>query len=130
MSKRTEAHRDDVTVAALDGMVDVATNATPELAEEGIECEIVDPRTIVPLDRAPILESVRKTNVLVIVHEAPTFGGKLVAQVAEKALFHLDAPVERIGAPFTPVPFAESLERAYLPDEEDVRDGIRSILRR
>lgn len=119
----------DATVVALGGMVPEALEAAETLAGEGIDCEVVDPRTVVPLDVEPILDSVRKTNVLVTAHEAPTFGGfggELVAQVAEKAFFYLDAPVQRVGAPFTPVPFAENLEQAYLPDSEDIAEAVRT----
>lgn len=120
----------DATVVALGGMVPEALEAAETLAaEDGIDVEVVDPRTVVPLDVDPILESVRKTNLLVTAHEAPTFGGfggELVAQVTEKAFFHLDAPVQRVGAPFTPVPFAENLEQAYLPDSEDIAEAVRT----
>ena len=130
---RTDVKRtgEDVTVVAVGGMVDVALEAAERLAADGVDAEVVDPRTVVPLDKRPILESVRKTHRLVVVHEAATFGGygaEIAAEVAEDALFHLDAPVERVGAPFTPVPFAENLERAYLPDEEDVIAAVRNTL--
>lgn len=124
---------EDVTVVALGGMVDVALDAAETLAGDGIECEVIDPRTIVPLDATPIVASVEKTNALITVHEAPTFGGfggEIVARIAEDALFHLDAPIQRVGAPFTPVPFSESLEQAYLPDEDDVIEAVLSTLRR
>jgi pyruvate dehydrogenase E1 component beta subunit len=132
---RSDVKRDgeDVTVVALGGLVDVALEAAETLAADGIECEVVDPRTLVPLDTTPIVESVKKTNALLTVHEAPTFGGfggEIVARVAEDALFHLDAPVRRVGAPFTPVPFSEPLEQAYLPDEGDVIEAVQETLRR
>lgn len=119
----------DATVVALGGMVPEALAAAETLESEGIDVEVVDPRTVVPLDVDPILDSVRKTNLLVTAHEAPTFGGfggELVAQVTEKAFFYLDAPVQRVGAPFTPVPFAENLEQAYLPASEDIAEAVRT----
>ncbi|MFC6723680.1 alpha-ketoacid dehydrogenase subunit beta [Halobium palmae] len=124
---------DDVTVVAMGGMVNDALDAAGELAESGIECEVVDPRTVMPLDVDPIVSSVEKTNKLVTVHEAPMFGGfggEIVAQVAEESLFHLDAPIRRVGAPFTPVPFATSLEEAYLPGSDDITEAVDEVVRR
>lgn len=121
---------EDVTVVAIGGMVDRALEAADQLAADGIDCEVIDPRTVVPLDKQPIIDSIQKTHQLVIVHEASTFGGiggEIAARVAEDALFYLDAPVKRVGAPFTPVPFAENLEDAYLPDADDVIDAVREI---
>lgn len=132
---RTDHKREgeDVTVVAIGGMVDVALEAADRLEAEDVDCEVIDPRTVVPLDKEPIFDSVRKTHRLVIVHEAATFGGfggEIAAEVAEEVLFHLDAPIERVGAPFTPVPFAENLENAYLPDEDDVIAAVRKTLGR
>lgn len=121
----------DVTVVAIGGMVDRALEAADDLSEDGIECEVIDPRTVVPLDKEPILDSIRKTHALVTVHEAATFGGfggEIAAMAADEALFHLDAPVKRVGAPFTPVPFAKNLEDAYLPDAGDVESAVREAL--
>lgn len=123
----------DMTVVAVGGMVDQALEAAETLSEEGIECEVIDPRTLVPLDKEPILESVRKTHALTVVHEESTFGGyggEIAAMVAEDALYYLDAPVQRVGAPFTPVPFAENLENTYLPDADDVVAAVRDALDR
>lgn len=121
----------DTTIVAVGGMVDRALEAAETLSREGIECEVIDPRTLVPLDKEPIVESVRKTHVLIVVHEESTFGGyggEIAALAAEDALYYLDAPVQRVGAPFTPVPFAENLENAYLPDAEDVTAAVRDVL--
>jgi pyruvate dehydrogenase E1 component beta subunit len=123
----------DVTVVGVGGMVDEALAAAERLADDGIDAEVLDPRTVVPMDTGTVLDSVRKTNALVTVDEAATFGGiggEIAAQVADEALFHLDAPVKRVGAPFTPVPFAENLEDAYLPDDDDVVAGVREALDR
>ena len=124
---------DDLTIVALGGMVDHAIVAAENLAKDGIECEVVDPRTLVPLDTQPIVESVKKTNALITVHEAPKFGGfggEIVAQIADEALFYIDAPIKRVGAAFTPVPFAERLEQSYLPDESDIEEAVHTVLER
>jgi len=124
-------HGTDATVVAVGGMVPEALAAADALADRGIDAEVINPRTLVPLDVDPIVSSVRKTNALVTVHEAPTFGGyggEIVGQVAERALFSLDAPVRRVGAPFTPVPFAENLESAYLPDADDVEAAVADVV--
>lgn len=122
---------EDVTVVAYGPMVDRALKAADSLANDGIDIEVVDPRTVCPLDLEPILESVKKTHILVVAHEAPTFGGlggEIVSQVSEKALFYLDAPIKRVGAPFTPVPFAENLEERFRPDESDVEAAVREVI--
>ncbi|ELY50148.1 alpha-ketoacid dehydrogenase subunit beta [Natronolimnohabitans innermongolicus] len=118
---------DDATVVAIGGMVYEALEAAERLSDRGVECEVVDPRTVTPLDTDPILESVEKTNILVTAQEAPTFGGfgsEVAAQVIDDAFFYLDAPVKRVGAPFTPIPFAESLEEAYVPTAEDIETAV------
>jgi len=122
---------EDVTIVAVGGLVDDALEAADRLEADGIDCEVIDPRTVVPLDKEPIIESVQKTHQFVVAHEASTFGGiggEIAAQVSEDALFYLDAPIERVGAPFTPVPFAKDLEDAYLPDTEDVIDAVESVV--
>ncbi|QLG60294.1 alpha-ketoacid dehydrogenase subunit beta [Halorarum salinum] len=122
---------EDATVVAIGGMVREALAAAENLEKNGIYVEVINPRTLVPLDIAPIVGSVQKTNALATVHEAPIFGGiggEIAAQIAENALFYLDAPITRIGAPFTPVPFAENLEDYYLPDATDIESSLRDIL--
>lgn len=117
----------DVTVVAIGGMVNTALEAAENLSEQGVECEVVDPRTVSPLDTEPILESVEKTNVLVVAQEAPTFGGfgsEVAAQVIDDAFFYLDAPVKRVGAPFTPIPFAENLEEIYFQTADDIESAV------
>jgi len=103
----------DVTVVATARMVHYALNAAEKLAAEGIDVEIVDPRTLSPLDEDTILDSVKKTHKLVIVHEEVKLAGsgaEIAAMVAEQAFDYLDAPILRVAAPFSPVPFAPSLE--------------------
>jgi acetoin:2,6-dichlorophenolindophenol oxidoreductase subunit beta len=114
---------DAVTVVASGLMVDRALGAARTLAGEGINAEVIDLRSVQPLDEETILASVEKTGRLVIVHEAPVrggFGGEVAAVVANKGLGFLDAPVERVGAPWTPVPFGQVLVNAYVPKEEDI----------
>jgi acetoin:2,6-dichlorophenolindophenol oxidoreductase subunit beta len=123
----------DVTVVALGRMRVEALAAAEDLAAEGVEVEVIDPRTVQPLDTATIVESARRTNRVLVVHEAVTFGGigaEIAAQVQDEAFDHLDAPVLRIGAPFTPVPFSPVLERAYVPDRGRIADGCRRLLER
>jgi len=123
----------DVTVVAYGRMLNEALAAAKTLAAEGIECEIVDPRTLQPFDTALVVESVRRTNRAVVVHEAVRFGGlgaEIAAQIQEEAFDHLDAPVGRIGAPFSPVPFSPALEQHYVPDAESIAAGIRAALAR
>jgi pyruvate dehydrogenase E1 component beta subunit len=112
-----------VTIVALSRLVHDALAAAKLLSDAGLEAEVIDPRTLVPLDLEAIVESVRKTNRLVIAHEAVEHGGvgaEIAAQVQAAAFDNLDAPVVRVGAPFAPVPFAAPLEDAYLPNADDI----------
>ena len=123
----------DVTVIAVGRMVVEAVTAATELAESGTEVEVIDVRTVQPLDSRTILDSVRRTNRAVVVHEAVTFGGigaEIAAQIQEEAFDYLDAPVLRLGAPFSPVPFSPVLERAYIPDSNRISAGVRRLLER
>jgi acetoin:2,6-dichlorophenolindophenol oxidoreductase subunit beta len=123
----------DVTVIAVGRMVQEAMTAAEELAAAGIEAEVIDPRTVQPLDSQAILDSVRRTNRALVVHEAVTFGGigaEIAAQIQEEAFDYLDAPVLRLGAPFSPVPFSPVLERAYIPDSNRIVAGVRRLLER
>jgi pyruvate/2-oxoglutarate/acetoin dehydrogenase E1 component len=120
----------DVTIVGKLLTVYRALAAAEELAREGIEAEIIDPRTLVPLDKELILESVRKTGRLVIVEEDNLTGGwagEIAAIVAEEAFFWLDAPVKRVSAPDTPVPFAPVMEQFYVPSEERIIEAVRSL---
>jgi acetoin:2,6-dichlorophenolindophenol oxidoreductase subunit beta len=123
----------DATVIALGRMVPEAMTAAGELASQGAEVEVIDLRTVQPLDSAAILESVRRTNRALVVHEAVTFGGigaEVAAQIQEEAFDYLDAPVLRLGAPFAPVPFSPVLERAYIPDSNRIVAGVQRLLER
>ena len=111
----------DVTVLALSRMVGTALEAAERLAAEGIEAEVIDPRSLCPLDLEAIVASVRKTRRLVVAHEAVERGGvgaELAAQVQEAAFDYLDSPILRVGAPFAPVPFSPALEKPFVPGVE------------
>jgi len=111
-------------------MVHYANEAAEALAKEGIECELIDPRTTSPLDEDTILESVERTGRLVVVDEAtPRCGmaADIAALVADKAFASLKAPVKRVTAPHTPVPFAPSLEKLYIPSPERIAAAIREV---
>lgn len=121
----------DVTVVAISQMVPKAIAAANQLAAEGIEVEVVDPRTLSPLDKETILASVRKTGRLVVVHEAVGpcgFGAEIAAIVADEAFSSLRAPVKRVTAPFTPVPFSKPLEAFYLPNAERIAQAVKGVL--
>jgi len=123
----------DATIIAVGRMAPEAMAAAASLAEAGVEVEVIDVRTVQPLDSATILDSVRRTNRALVVHEAVTFGGigaEISSQIQEEAFDFLDAPVLRIGAPFSPVPFSPVLERAYIPDSNRIADGVRRLLER
>jgi pyruvate dehydrogenase E1 component beta subunit len=121
----------DVTVVALSRLVEESLAAAEELAADGIEVEVIDPRTLVPLDLDAILESVARTHRLVVAHEAVVhggFGAEIAAQVQAAAFDELDAPIARVGAPFAPVPFAPPLEDAYLPGRSQVAAAVRAVV--
>jgi 2-oxoisovalerate dehydrogenase E1 component len=121
----------DVTVVATQLMVHKALGAASDLEKEGISVEVIDPRTLVPLDEATILESVRKTGRLVVAHEAPKrggFGAEVAAVVTEQALDYLDAPVMRVAARNVPMPYNDRLEVATIPSREDIVAAVRALL--
>ena len=123
----------DATIIAVGRMAPEAMVAAASLAEAGVEVEVIDVRSVQPLDSATILDSVRRTNRALVVHEAVTFGGigaEISSQIQEEAFDFLDAPVLRVGAPFSPVPFSPVLERAYIPDSNRIADGVRRLLER
>ena len=121
---------DDVTVIATMAMVPRALAAAEILAREGVSVEVVDPRTLRPLDEDTILSSVRKTSRALVVHEAWTtggFGAEVSALIADKAFLDLDAPVRRLGAPDVPMPYNDALERATIPSVERIATSIREL---
>lgn len=123
----------DVTVVALSRMVHEALAAAEQLAAEGIEIEVIDPRTLVPLDLDTITASVHRTNHLVVAHEAvggAGFGAEIAAAVGHVAFDDLDAPIARVAAPFQPIPVSPGLEDAYLPSADDICAAVRAVLGR
>lgn len=122
----------DITLIATSSMVQVAEAAAVLLAAEGIEAEVIDPRTIVPLDEATILQSVRKTGRAIVIDEGHrSFGvtAEIAARIAEKAFYHLDGPVLRLGAMDVPVPFSPVLEDLTVPTPAAVVDAARKLMR-
>jgi pyruvate/2-oxoglutarate/acetoin dehydrogenase E1 component len=120
----------DATIVATGRMVNVAMQAASTLAGEGIEAEVVDPRTLLPLDKDTILESVAKTGNVVIVHEAPKasgFGAEIAAVIAEECLYELDAPVRRLGGAFAPIP-PGAAESFLFPTAESVATTVRELV--
>jgi pyruvate/2-oxoglutarate/acetoin dehydrogenase E1 component len=121
----------DVTVVATQLMVPRALAAAADLEQEGVSVEVVDPRTLVPLDEETILQSVAKTGRLVIAHEAVKRGGygaEIAAMVSEQAFDVLDAPIVRVCARAVPMPYNENLERATIPTQQDIAAAIRSVV--
>ncbi len=119
-----------VTVVSVSRMVHEAIAAAERLEDEGISVEVIDLRTVAPLDTVPILRSVHKTSRLLIAHEAVVpfgIGAEIAATVAREGFWDLDAPIERIGAGTTPPPYAPDLEKAWLPDRDDIADAVRRL---
>lgn len=120
----------DVTIVAWSAMVIKALAAADALAKEGISAEVLDPRTLVPLDKESILKSLDKTGKLVIVHEATQtggFGGEIAALAADEGFDLLNAPIKRVTAPDSPVPFSPILEKNYLPSEEKIISAVKEL---
>jgi pyruvate/2-oxoglutarate/acetoin dehydrogenase E1 component len=127
---RVHREGDGVTVVTWGAMVYTADEAAQKLDEDGISVEILDLRTLVPWDKQAVLRSVEKTSKALVLHEDTRtggFGAEIVATIAEEAFEQLDAPVKRVTAPDTPVPFSPPLEKAFIPQVEDVAAGIREL---
>ncbi|WP_028573621.1 alpha-ketoacid dehydrogenase subunit beta [Desulfonatronovibrio hydrogenovorans] len=121
----------DLTVVTWSGMLGVAMGAAEKLSQEGIEMEIVDLRTLTPLDRKTILASVEKTGRLIVLHEATRtggFAGEIAAVVMEEGFRYLKAPLRRVTGPDIPVPASPPLEKFYIPDQNDLIQAAREIL--
>src|SRR5438067_7077211 len=132
---KARIHREgeDVTVVAIGPLVHEALEAAEQAEGEGISVEVLDPRTLQPLDEEALIASVKKTNRCVVAHEAITrmgFGAEVAAVVQHRAFDWLDAPIERVGARFTPLPFAPVMEEWCVPHAEDVLDAIRTTVQR
>ncbi len=129
---KARIHRDgdDVSVITWGAMVYTAAEAAEQLEAEGVSVEIVDLRCVLPWDKEAVLDSVRKTSKALVLHEdthTGGFGAEIAATIAEEAFEDLDAPVKRITAPDTPVPFSPPLEKAFIPQVEDVVAGLRDL---
>jgi len=121
----------DATVLTYGAMVWTALAAADVLALEGVEVEVVDLRTLVPLDEETVEASVRKTNRVLVLHEDTRTGGlagELAAQLADRLFYHLDAPIRRVTAPDTPSPYSPPLEKDYIPSADDVVRELRELL--
>jgi len=129
---KARIHRDgaDVSVITWGAMLYTAEEAAQQLDSDGVSVEIVDLRTVMPWDKAAVLESARKTSKVLVLHEdtrSGGFGAEIAATIAEEAFEDLDAPVRRLAAPDTPVPFSPTLEKAFIPQVEDVVTGLREL---
>jgi 2-oxoisovalerate dehydrogenase E1 component beta subunit len=127
---RTHREGDDLSVITWGAMVYTASEAAERLDSDGVSVEIVDLRTVMPWDKQAVLASVRKTSKVLVLHEDTRtggFGAEIAATIAEEAFEDLDAPVKRIAAPDTPVPFSPTLEKAFIPQVDDVVAGLREL---
>jgi len=130
---KARVHRegDDVTIWGTFLMVHKAIEAADELAKQGVSAEVIDPRTLVPLDKKTLIDSVKKTGRLVLVTEETKTGAttaEIAAIVQEEAFDWLDAPIKRVNAPDTPVPFSPPLEQAFIPDKDRIISAVREIV--
>jgi len=130
---KARVHRegDDVTIWGTFLMVHKALEAADELAKQGISAEVIDPRTLVPLDKKTLIDSVKKTGRLVLVTEETKTGAttaEIAAIVQEEAFDWLDAPIKRVNAPDTPVPFSPPLEQVFIPDKDRIISAVREIV--
>ncbi len=127
---RTHRSGEDITVVTWGAMVHTAAEAAGQLEQDGVSVEVLDLRTLIPWDRAAVLESVRRTSKALVLHEDTRtggFGAEIAATIAEEAFEHLDAPLKRVAAPDSPVPFSPPLEKAYIPQVDDVVAGLREL---
>lgn len=123
---------DDVTIVATAKMVSLALEAAEELGLKGVSAEVIDPRSLCPLDLDTIVGSVRRTSRLVIAHEAVQYGGagsELAARVQEAVLDYLDSPILRVGAAFAPVPYSSPLEKRFVPGKKEIIEAVQKTIR-
>ena len=121
----------DFTIVAMGRMLHEALKAAEQLKDLGIDTEIIDPRSLQPFDTETVVESVKKTHRALVVHEAVRFGGlgaEIAAQISEHVFDYLDAPVARVGAPFSPVPFSPALEAHYVPNADRIVACAKKLL--
>jgi 2-oxoisovalerate dehydrogenase E1 component beta subunit len=129
---KARIHREgtDVSVITWGAMVYTADEAAQQLENDGVSVEILDLRTVMPWDKQAVLESVRKTSKVLVLHEdthTGGFGAEIAATIAEEAFEDLDAPLRRVTAPDCPVPFSPPLEKAFIPQVDDVVQGLRDL---
>jgi 2-oxoisovalerate dehydrogenase E1 component beta subunit len=120
----------DLTIVSYAAMLQVALEAAEKAAGDGIDVEVLDLRTLLPLDEEAILESARRTGKVIVLHEATRTGGpggEVAALIAEQAFEWLEAPIVRLTPPDTPVPYAPALEEAFLPNAKALGDAIRAL---
>ena len=128
---RIDREGTDLTIVSYSMMMHHAAKAADRLAAEGVSVELIDLRSISPWDKETVLKSVAKTGRLCVAQEAVKQGGfaaEVVATICEEDLEYLDAPIARVGAPFSPVPFARPLEQAYKVSADTIYDAVRKIL--
>jgi len=121
----------DITIVSYSRMTDESLKAAELLSNDGVDCEVIDLRTVSPFDIQTVVQSVMKTSRAVVVHEAVRFSGlgaEITAQIQELAFDYLDAPVGRVGAPYSPVPFSPILESHYVPDAEQIISAVRKTI--
>lgn len=120
----------DLTIVTYGALVQKALNAAKQFARKGVEIEVIDIRSMLPLDSETILESVRKTSRVLVLHEDLEFmglGAEIAAQIADKAFVELDAPVRRVAAKFAPIPYASAMEEYVLPNDQDIRSALEAL---
>lgn len=123
----------DLTIITYGRMVPTCLKVAEELGQEGIDIEVVDPRTLLPLDKETLIESAKKTGKVLIVHEAVQtggFGGEIAAVLADsEAFFYLDAPIKRLGGLDVPIPYCPELEKNVVPTEEKIREAVYTLMK-
>jgi acetoin:2,6-dichlorophenolindophenol oxidoreductase subunit beta len=123
---------DRITIVALSSMVEAALAAAEDLAPEGIAIEVIDPRSVAPIDVETIVNSVKKTSRLIVVHEAVEQGGigaEITARIQQEAFYYLDSPIVRVAAPFAPIPASPALEAQFVPGKTRIVEAARKLVR-
>jgi pyruvate dehydrogenase E1 component beta subunit len=124
---------DQLTIVATAKLLTSALEAAEELSSSGISIEVVDPRTLSPLDVETIVSSVRKTSRLIILHEAVEqegIGAEIATQVQQEAFYYLDSPIVRVAAPFAPVPASPALEKSFVPGKTEIIRAVQRLMNR
>jgi pyruvate dehydrogenase E1 component beta subunit len=122
---------DQATIVALSSTVGPALAAADDLLADGISVDVIDPRTVSPLDIATIADSVKKTSRMLVVHEAVEqggIGGEIIARVQQEIFYYLDSPIIRVAAPCAPIPASPALEKEFPPGKERIIDAARGII--